>query len=260
MKRLVPALKTVVVIAAMLLPPWNIFWWSIGLVMLAIAWISAKLLVPEENGRTEVMAAACYVALFAPLVLPKAICVAVAGGPKLLREHRARKHRQTAARLLQERLAAREFRCETIDTPRGAVIVTQLDDARREEFGDVYAEVINSFGRSKTPHVICDRDQPSPCFDRAWAEKHGFDDHVEDLPYEHCPECGVQTMKPFPEFAKAHTERTGRKSRKRQVTVVTKQEEKMDLLVSLCDDCLVLHRPDFVITKSSDTEAIDEEA
>ncbi len=233
-------------IGGTLLPPWNIFWWTLGTVF-AGPFVFYRWWDGDIAGAMNLLQAIFF--------LPGTVLVLlIAALPETLVNRRAeailkrlhaeqeKKNEEHAKEVIQatewimERLASAGIAdAVPLVTPafNWVNILFSVNPQQIEAYRETYAEAVKRFP-ALTPGEICGHANPLAPLDKDWADKHGIKEYAhEALPA--CPECGITTKKTlvFGDVQKPET------------AVVSASDDLMAMLsglpAGLCDACRYKH-------------------
>jgi len=179
--------QQVLAIAAMVTPPWNIFWWTVGGIVYTVSG-AAKSDVSGDGALGMVLAA--------PITLPMMPFMLL----KERRELRKYEKRQAllakAADWIAAELTKSGIRVEShgVGYECVAVKAEPTGPAQENEHAVVYALAVRRFvPEGLTIEHICGHADPLRTLDRTWAEANGFDAWAEEMRTGNCAECGVDS-------------------------------------------------------------------
>lgn len=166
---------------AMIVPPWNIFWWMIGLFHYYLFGVYKK----DERGYIWY-----YGVIYAPIYWPIEFYV-------IYLRKKEQKRNKLKEKQMHEVLSwiVSKFSCEGISIvdsglffDRCAIVAEPAPD-QIEAYGNIYAEAIRHFP-SITPEEICRNASPHEPLDKEWAEKFGFSEYFAKNFFAQCVDCG----------------------------------------------------------------------
>ncbi len=181
-------LQKVLITAAMVTPPWNIFWWTVGGIAYAVS--GGKKRDASGDG-------ALGMVLAAPVTLPMMPFMLI----KERRELREHEKRQALYAKVAEWIA--------IELARGNIIVEKFDarangahvrtapfdrPQQEREYARIYALAVRHFMLvGLTIDEVCVNAKPIQPLNRAWAEKNGFTSWAEEVHSQGCVDCDEKT-------------------------------------------------------------------
>lgn len=173
------------VIAAMVTPPWNVFWWTVG----GIAYVVTGMAKSDASGD-----GALGIVLGAPVTLPMLPFMLL----KERRELREYEKRQAlyakAADWIAAELARSGIKVDKHGIGFNSVTVEAAPVGAAQENGHavVYALAVRRFGQEGlTIDEVCANAKPLYTLDRTWAEANGFSAWAEEVRTGNCAECGA---------------------------------------------------------------------
>ncbi len=174
----------VLVAAAMVTPPWNVFWWTVGGIVYAVS--GGKGWDTSGDG-------ALAVVIGAPVTLPMLPFMLL----KDRRELREREKRQAlyakAATWIATELARSGIAVQKHGAGFMGVDVTATPDgpSQENEHAVIYALAVRRFAsEGLTIDEICERAEPLHTLDRTWAKVNGFTAWAEEVFTKNCVDCG----------------------------------------------------------------------
>lgn len=175
-------LKQKLRIAAMWVPPWNLFWWIVGFVFYHLSGMKKD----DHSGDTELS-----FVLYAPVTIPALPFVwwRERQEVKELKAYEAR-CREAAiwiCRMLDQRgIDSNKVRASWDGVH---VVVEALLRSQEADYAEVMAQAIHFFSDLE-PEDLCEKADPLRPLNQAWAQKYGISTWAEEVFYSPCGECG----------------------------------------------------------------------
>lgn len=186
--------------AGLFIPPWNIFWWSVGLYHYIL---TIKNMRPEDreylsrqkNG--EVLddfglPDPIFLLKYAPIIYPVDIFGHFVNGP-LDRRKREKKEKAVceAQKRILEELTSKGIEAIPLDEGSDFVSVSaQLASEQLGDYRDVYARALAEFSHILTPSDICKFALPIEPLNKEWAQKCGSSEYASQPVCPLCVDCG----------------------------------------------------------------------
>lgn len=169
-------------IAAMVTPPWNIFWWVVGFTVYTVT--GGKKWDASGDG-------AIGMVLFAPVTLPSLPFMWLKERRDLAKLNRKEVRHRQAAEWIAGRLRQRGV---NVLMAGGDMFSLQLKAEVPPEkiaaYQETFAEAFRALPETLPEGMFGWGVEPMTHLDRAWAERHGFTDYGEEIFTDPCVDCG----------------------------------------------------------------------
>lgn len=177
-------IKGILFMAAMVLPPWNVFWWFVGLIVYAFK--GGRKNDPEgELWRIWVV--------YAPVLIPSIPFIPILDWLDLKRYEKEERRIELVNEWLTIQLAEKGIK---VVGKWSTYLRSEVRGDQLSDFQTVYAEAIRAFPKVN-PFRFCARAEPPGLLGREWAKRFGFKEYQGEQWTAPCYGCQVQTVEDF---------------------------------------------------------------
>lgn len=166
---------------AMRLPPWNIFWWLVGLVL----YLPLSLLL--GGGSNSFM----YLVVFAPVTLPMLPYVIYDEWREGRQIKKLRSEHVDMVQWIKSELRAQGIFVVEGPSDDGFVLTHMMTSTQSVAYSQVYAVAVRKFAGTFSINGICQTSRDAHPLNKEWAVTHGFDEWAEEVFECGCTICEV---------------------------------------------------------------------